>query len=179
MTSTPTDNARAAAEIVEQLRDAYACSLGSHQDRKYLTDAADFIETYMPSPDTHAAKVAWPANAQFALGDMVQKKGRASWRGKVVGWYRTDLTALGYAVESEFEPGSVQIYPETGLLPYAPTPLPAVAEDDVDRVALAITQEIGWGAFDPFNPDDMRRIARAAHLAAIRQTALLGTREAK
>ena len=58
----------------------------------------------------------WPADAAFAFGALVQKKGRASWRGKIVGWYRTDITALGYAVESAFEPGSVQIYPETALL---------------------------------------------------------------
>jgi hypothetical protein len=64
---------------------------------------------------------AWPADAAFQLGDYAQKKGRASWRGKVVGWYRTELTALGYAVESSFEPGSVQIYPESALLPWEPT----------------------------------------------------------
>lgn len=58
----------------------------------------------------------WPADAAFPNGALVQKKGRASWRGKIVGWYRTDITALGYAVESAFEPGSVQIYPETALL---------------------------------------------------------------
>ena len=58
----------------------------------------------------------WPADAAFPLGALVQKKGRASWRGKIVGWYRTDITAIGYAVESAFEPGSVQIYPETALL---------------------------------------------------------------
>ena len=58
----------------------------------------------------------WPEDAAFPNGALVQKKGRASWRGKIVGWYRTDITALGYAVESTFEPGSVQIYPETALL---------------------------------------------------------------
>lgn len=57
----------------------------------------------------------WPADALFQMGDFVSKKGRTSWRGKVVGWYRTDLTALGFAVESIFEPGTVQIYPQTAL----------------------------------------------------------------
>ena len=57
----------------------------------------------------------WPADALFPLGATVQKKGRASWRGRIVGWYRTDLTALGFAVESTFEPGSVQIYPQSAL----------------------------------------------------------------
>jgi dihydrofolate reductase (trimethoprim resistance protein) len=54
------------------------------------------------------------------MGDYAAKKGRASWRGKIVGWYRTDLTALGYAIESHFEPGSVQIYPETAIEPWIP-----------------------------------------------------------
>jgi hypothetical protein len=62
---------------------------------------------------------AWPADAIFQFGEAVQKKGRASWRGTVVGWYRTELTELGFAVESLFEPGSVQIYPQTALEPRA------------------------------------------------------------
>src|ERR1700741_2897609 len=57
----------------------------------------------------------WPADAEFKPGDLVMKKGRASWRGHIRGWYRTELTALGYAVESMYEPGSVQIYPASAL----------------------------------------------------------------
>lgn len=57
----------------------------------------------------------WPQDAGFQLGDYVAKKGRAAWRGKIVGWYRTELTALGYAIESHYEVGSVQIYPETAI----------------------------------------------------------------
>lgn len=53
---------------------------------------------------------AWPVGAQVA------KKAGASWRGKVVGYYSTQLTPRGYAIESDFEPGSVQIYPETALV---------------------------------------------------------------
>jgi hypothetical protein len=34
--------------------------------------------------------------------------------------------------------------------------------DDVEAVALAITKEIGWGTFSHFNPEDVRRISRAA-----------------
>lgn len=62
----------------------------------------------------------WPADASFQMGDYAAKKGRASWRGKIVGWYRTDLTALGYAIESHYEPGSVQIYPATAIEPWTP-----------------------------------------------------------
>ncbi|MBA4784118.1 MAG: DfrB family trimethoprim-resistant dihydrofolate reductase [Rhizobiales bacterium] len=62
----------------------------------------------------------WPSDASFQMGDYAAKKGRASWRGKIVGWYRTDLTALGYAIESHYEPGSVQIYPATAIEPWTP-----------------------------------------------------------
>jgi len=56
----------------------------------------------------------------FKLGDFVQKKSGSSWRGKVVGFYATDMTPRGYCVESTNEPGSVQIYPETALVEWKP-----------------------------------------------------------
>jgi len=34
--------------------------------------------------------------------------------------------------------------------------------DQLERMALAITKEIGWGAFDHFDPADVRRIAGVA-----------------
>lgn len=54
-------------------------------------------------------------NMKFTAGQRVRKTKGSSWQGKVVGFYKTDLTAVGYAVESEREPGSVQIYPENAL----------------------------------------------------------------
>lgn len=51
----------------------------------------------------------------FKLGDRVEKISGSSWCGKVVGTYATSLTPEGYAVESEREPGSVQIYPAKAL----------------------------------------------------------------
>jgi R67 dihydrofolate reductase len=51
----------------------------------------------------------------FKLGDRVTKVKGSSWTGKVVGFYSTALTPEGYAVESENEPGSVQIYPRAAL----------------------------------------------------------------
>lgn len=53
--------------------------------------------------------------AKFQLGDRVTKTKGSSWTGLVVGFYSTSLTPIGYAVESENEPGSVQIYPESAL----------------------------------------------------------------
>jgi len=51
----------------------------------------------------------------FALGDRVRKTKGSSWHGRVVGFYSTELTPVGYCVESDREPGSVQIYPESAL----------------------------------------------------------------
>ena len=56
---------------------------------------------------------------RFRLGDRVTKTKGSSWTGRIVGYYSTSLTPEGYAVESENEPGSVQIYP-VGALDYAP-----------------------------------------------------------
>lgn len=52
---------------------------------------------------------------KFKLGDLVQKTKGSQWHGFVVGTYSTDLTPEGYAVESMFERGSVQIYPAAAL----------------------------------------------------------------
>jgi len=54
-------------------------------------------------------------DSKFCLGDRVTKTKGSSWTGKVVGFYATSLTPIGYAVESENERGSVQIYPESAL----------------------------------------------------------------
>ena len=56
-----------------------------------------------------------PFAATFGLGDRVRKKSGAAWQGRIVGWYSTQLTPEGYAVESEAHPGSVQIYPVAAL----------------------------------------------------------------
>jgi hypothetical protein len=52
----------------------------------------------------------------FKLGDKVRKITGANWRGTVVGTYSTKLTPEGYCVESEYESGSVQIYPVKALV---------------------------------------------------------------
>ena len=54
-------------------------------------------------------------NWTFRLGDRVTKTKGSSWTGLVVGFYSTTLTPEGYAVESENERGSVQIYPRPAL----------------------------------------------------------------
>lgn len=49
------------------------------------------------------------------IGDRVRKTKGSSWQGVIVGSYSTTLTPVGWCVESEREPGSVQIYPEAAL----------------------------------------------------------------
>lgn len=56
-----------------------------------------------------------PEGAKFACGHLVRKIKGGEWHGVVVGFYSTPLTPIGYAVESIFEQGSVQIYPEAAL----------------------------------------------------------------
>ena len=55
------------------------------------------------------------ARGPFKIGDRVTKVRGSSWTGIVCGTYSTKLTPVGYAVESENEPGSVQIYPAEAL----------------------------------------------------------------
>lgn len=57
-----------------------------------------------------------PLLAKWKMGAYVQKKQNSSWRGKVVGFYSTAATPIGYCVESHFEPGSVQVWPEAALI---------------------------------------------------------------
>ena len=53
----------------------------------------------------------------WEMGTRLRKKSGSSWQGPVVGYYSTELTDVGYCVESEREPGSVQIYPASALEP--------------------------------------------------------------
>ena len=59
----------------------------------------------------------FPNHTTFAFGQRVEKRSGSQWHGKVVGFYSTKLTPEGYAVESERENGSVQIYPAKALTP--------------------------------------------------------------
>jgi len=54
----------------------------------------------------------------FKRGVLVRKKRGSRWRGKVCGEYSTELTPEGYAVESVYEPGNVQVYPVAALEPW-------------------------------------------------------------
>lgn len=55
---------------------------------------------------------------QWKLGTLLRKRKGSAWHGRVVGYYSTELTPVGYCLESIREPGSVQIYPSSALEPY-------------------------------------------------------------
>ena len=64
----------------------------------------------------NAAPIAQTApQGKFRMGDLVKKSTGSEWVGRVVGWYSTELTPEGYAVESAAHKGSVQIYQAKAL----------------------------------------------------------------
>lgn len=67
--------------------------------------------------ETHvAAPIAQTApQGKFRMGDLVKKSTGSEWEGRVVGWYSTEQTPEGYAVESSAHRNSVQIYPAKAL----------------------------------------------------------------
>lgn len=108
-----------------------------------------FLATDTPFP---APSVA-PAHK---WGDRVSKVKGSAWTGHIVGFYSTSMTPIGYAVESETEHGSVQIYPEAALRP-------ATLGNPTARVARALEIVLSTVKFD----DQTARILRA-QLAAHR-----------
>jgi hypothetical protein len=74
---------------------------------------ADDILAALRAAETPQFGAGW----RFAIGDRVEKEFGSEWHGRVCGFYSTPLTPRGYCVESEREPGSVQIYPQAALLP--------------------------------------------------------------
>ena len=91
----------------------------SHERLDTLIDAEKVIKSaiaYLDAAERSLYPVQeWPEDAKFAFGQRVTKIKGSSWTGPIVGWYRSSLTPLGYNVESENEPGSVQLYPESAL----------------------------------------------------------------
>lgn len=98
------------------------CTLWLVRPHQALPDDRPKDEMAMSMSETAAKYVPMnllPAShITFRLGQRVRKKSGGAWHGAVVGWYRTALTPEGYAVESAYEPGSVQIYPASALEPW-------------------------------------------------------------
>lgn len=108
--------------LLRKIRD---CRLPAQKDVQTIHGAVDIGEAWAVSsltkllPEIDAAleqSNCQPTQSRlFNLGDMVEKKKGSRWTGRVVGFYSTELTPVGYAVESKTEKGSVQIYPEAAL----------------------------------------------------------------
>lgn len=81
------------------------------KDHRKNTEAAG-----IPVRDLYAAPIAQTApQGKFRMGDLVKKSTGSEWEGRVVGWYSTEQTKEGYAVESSAHRNSVQIYPAKAL----------------------------------------------------------------
>ena len=68
-----------------------------------------------PSRTTDMLVSVYPIAATYPPGTRVRKTKGSSWHGTVVGYYASSLNPHGVAVESEREPGSVQVYPASAL----------------------------------------------------------------
>jgi hypothetical protein len=106
------------APIVEEIRsvlhDHIELSFRKNEFDPYVEitgfyEAARAICALLTTPERGEAR------GGFSIGDRVRKTRGSSWQGRVCGFYSTDLTPTGVCVESEREPGSVQIYPAKAL----------------------------------------------------------------
>jgi dihydrofolate reductase (trimethoprim resistance protein) len=61
------------------------------------------------------SSVKKPRGFLYGMGRRVRKKSGSEWQGRVVGFYSTEFTPEGYAIESEAHRHSVQIYPVGAL----------------------------------------------------------------
>lgn len=77
--------------------------------------AAEALDLARPLLTATPSYAEGRAAGRFKVGDRVRKIKGSSWQGIVVGTYSTTLTPEGYAIESEREPGSVQIYPAAAI----------------------------------------------------------------
>jgi hypothetical protein len=112
-------------EGVQRIADALAALTAERDDLRAKFDRMDAVQHETLARAIRAEREVKSLRrilhcfngARFQLGDRLRKVRGSEWVGRVVGWYSTDLTPIGYAIESEAHAGSVQIYPETALEP--------------------------------------------------------------
>ena len=86
----------------------------------HLTDTeAHAIADFLSEEERrkNEARESWA----FTQGDYVCKKSGSWWAGRVVGFYTTQQTPRGYAVQLDKPFGPVQIYPESALERFIPS----------------------------------------------------------
>lgn len=93
----------------------------SDEDVNQLRINCDKIKSWASRLSQQPATDGWSSDMEWQRGQRVTKKSGSSWTGTIVGFYSTELTPEGYAVESDTEIGSVQIYPRKAL-ELLPTP---------------------------------------------------------
>ena len=110
---------REAAEILRKHTGYLRTGLMSREIDLHVQQAAR--EIVMLARDVES-QINYPATGRstarkgtMKLGDRVRKRSGSSWNGRICGFYTTSTTLVGHCVESEREPGSVQIYPEAAL----------------------------------------------------------------
>ncbi len=84
-----------------------------------------------------------PTHTKFKFGQEVRKTKGSCWQGKVVGFYTTSLTPEGYAVESRWEQGSVQIYPAAALELVEYTIIGEISDVAISKLAQKSLDEVG------------------------------------
>lgn len=114
----------AARAALEAMKAVVSGNMGVPRDRRDRTcahgrffweDCGQCVDEHL-APHIAALEAALAAPAgKFRVGARVRKVKGSRWDGTVVGTYSTKLTPEGYAVESVWETGSVQIYPAAAL----------------------------------------------------------------
>lgn len=105
-------------EPVAHVRAADLAHLGRNkgiQTHLYAEGGKHLTALYAAPIPTQQGWAPFGDAAKFTFGQRLTKTKGSSWTGKVVGFYSTSLTPIGYCIESENEPGSVQLYPEGAL----------------------------------------------------------------
>ena len=110
------------ADLIADLREVFGTSESETPQivRDVIEYANSWLQACIQKKAESSAQQAAPASQdaedeKFHLGQRVRKIKGSRWQGRIVGTYRTKMTAEGYAVESETEVGSVQIYPASAL----------------------------------------------------------------
>lgn len=114
MTDMPEDyEAREAARILEDMEHEKSVCFYDHRQNRYSMSIPQKHLGIMMELLDRRANIR--NHGKLKLNDRVTKIKGSSWTGRIAGFYSTKLTPIGYAVESELEKGSVQIYPEAAL----------------------------------------------------------------
>ncbi|WP_419582645.1 hypothetical protein [Stutzerimonas stutzeri] len=101
---------QAAAQDDDYMPEGIVAAIMQSETMDIPAMAANALREKLTAPIAQTAP-----QGKFRMGDMVKKSTGSEWVGRVVGWYSTEQTKEGYAVESSAHRNSVQIYPAKAL----------------------------------------------------------------